>query len=126
MRGWRSRGVGAHGPERLVAGLKAESFLDFVVEPLGVLEDVSVALDAGVTDDADDLDTVVDAVAAADHVQGAGKEAVLGSLDTVLAGLAGVSQLEVDADGRAEGPPAGVAVEVGQSTGLAAVPLIDA
>ena len=68
-----SRGEGVQWSDGLVSGFQGEAALDLVVEQLGVLHHVLVALDSAIADDAAHFYAVVDAVAAAHHVEGAGK-----------------------------------------------------
>ena len=96
------------------------------MEELRVGHQILVTFDATVADGADHFEAVVETVATSNDVEGAGEETVSESFGAVFTGFSGVAQFAVDADGGAQTPVAGVAVEVGESAGLAGVPGVDA
>jgi len=98
---WRkgSRGEGVERPNGLVSGFEVQAFLDFVVQKLSVGHQIFVPLDAFSADGTDNLEAVIEAVAAANEIESASEEAVSESLGTVFAGFSGVTKLALNADG---------------------------
>lgn len=105
---------GSHCLKRVkgfVSCLETQSLLHLLLHELHVLEQVSVALHALPTGNLDDLDTVVAAIDTGSNTEGTAEETILETLDAVVEGGSGLSHLAIDADGGAESPAAGVAVE---------------
>ena len=117
----------AHRPKGLIAGLEPQSLLHLVGDEFSVFSEIGEALDSALpAGHLDHLEAVVKTVAAAHAREGAAKDAVLDAAGAVFAGLAGLAQFAVDAEWRAEGPAAGITVEVGEAARLDRVPLVDA
>jgi len=126
--GWDqgSRGVGFKWSNGLVSGFKTQALLNFVVQQLGVLHQVLVTCDSGVTCFLNYFYAVPDPVAASHALQSTWKATVFHSLCKVFHGFSSISAFALDADGGAEGPTASVTVEAGQTAGFTRMPHINA
>lgn len=85
-----------------------------------------MTLDSFSAGDLDHLDAVIASIDAGSHVEGTTEQTVLQSFGAVVKGRARLSHLAVDAEGGAESPTAGVAVEAGKAARFDCVPLVDA
>ncbi len=93
-----SRCEGAHGPEGFIAGLQSQRLLHLIGDELSIFGEICKALDSTLpAGHLDDLEAIVEAVAAAHAGERAAESAVLNPAGAVLAGLASLAQLAVDA-----------------------------
>ena len=124
--GMESRGKCLVWSDGLISGFKLQTFFHLVVEKLGVLHQILVPSNSGVTCLADCFSTVVHSITAAHHVQGTSKQAVSCTFWAVITGLVTVSALAIDADGCTKSPLAGITVEASKTASFIGVPHIDA
>jgi hypothetical protein len=114
VRKWMVCRSGPHCLKRVegfISCLESQSLLHLLLHELHVLQQVGVALYTLPTGNLDDLDAVVTAVDTGSNTEGTAEETILEALDAVVEGGPGLSHLAVNADGGAESPAAGVAVE---------------